>query len=281
MKLQWKIIQLVLLTIFIFCGCSSRHSHLDSMVKNLTVPEKTLLAITNGESLVTITGNLGIAARHVFTAAETNGNYTLISCYFSGGDNFLWFLFHDKTLIKVIAPFSFPKLVETYPYEGTTASRIKSWDIDDPGIAGRITKLIDAPALTRDQIIDYLRPDTNTTSRSWNVFPAFILSGFLWKAASQIEKDYETNESLLEHYDGCQANLGMSADDVEKLYGKPLRVFVTKNGETARIYGYGETRELQVNPQLVFAGMAIVCNTNGHVTAIYSGYPFFNDGWKK
>jgi hypothetical protein len=250
------------------------------MVKSLNVSQKTFLTITNGISLDALRSALGVAARHEFTIGKTNENYTLISCYFDGGDNALWLVFHDKILMKIIEPFSFPELLETYPYQGTTATRAKSWDIDDPGIEERTKKVINAPALTREQIAGELRPDTNTTSGSWSVFPAFILSGFLWKAAPQVEKDYEVNENLSKHYDGCQANLGMSADDIEKLYGKSLRMFTAKNGETTRIYGYGETRELQVNPQLAFTGMAIVSDTKGRVTAIYS-HVFFNNEWKK
>jgi hypothetical protein len=73
----------------------------------------------------------------------------------------------------------------------------------------------------------------------------------------------------------------MSNQDVEVLYGKPLRVITTKNGETARIYGESvESRELQVNPQLAFTGMAVVSDANGRVIAVYS-HVFFNDEWKK
>jgi len=255
------------------------------MVKRLTVPEKTLLAITNGESLDTVRSTVGIAARPEFTVAETNGSYTLISCYFSGGDNALWLLFHDQSLFKIIEPFSFPELVETYPYQGTTASRTKSWDINDPGIAGRITKVIDAPALTHDQILNDLKPYSGAGMEPLNILPAFLLAGLPAGSAdkwmSQIEKDYEINEKLFKLYDGCRANLGMSNQDVEVLYGKPLRVITTKNGETARIYGESvESRELQVNPQLAFTGMAVVSDANGRVIAVYS-HVFFNDEWKK
>jgi hypothetical protein len=83
---------------------------------------------------------------------------------------------------------------------------------------------------------------------------------------------------LSKRYDGCQANLGMNIEDIEKLYGKPLRVFTTKNGQTARIYG--DTRYLEINSLLAFGGMAVVNDAQGRVTAIYS-HQFFNDGWKK
>ena len=255
------------------CGCS-RYRHIDAAISDLTVSEKTFSTITIGESIGKARDTLGIAARHEFTVLEPDGEYSLICCYFSGGDSFFWLLFRDRTLLKIIAPFSFPELVETYPYEGTTATRLKSWDIDDPGVNVRIRRVIDSPALTRDQIHDCFHQDTNTTS--WNVFPAFLLSGYLWKAAPQMEKDYETTERLFKQYDGCQAELGMRTEDTEKLYGKPKRIFTAKNGDIAQIYG--GVQELQVNPQLAFTGMVVVSDKNGRAKAIYS-HMFFNDEW--
>jgi len=280
-----KRIGILLLAVLGLCSCSSGRSNVDSTIKNLTVPQAAFLAITNGESLDAITNTFGIAARFEFTVAETNGVYTLVSCLVPDADGYsFWLLFRDKTLLKIIRPFSFPELLETYPYQGTTATRIKSWDVDDPGIEKRTASVIDAPALTHDQIENMLnglqhKPST-TSGSSWSIIPAFLLSGIMSKAAPQIEKDYETNESLLQRYNGCSANIGMDTNEVEKFYGKALRVFTTKNGETARIYGYAGTRELQVNPQLVFRGLAIVSDAKGQVVAIY-GNGFFNDEWKK
>ena len=273
-----------MLTAIGLCGCSARHSNLDSTIKNLTVPEKTLLAITNGESLDAVTNAFGIAARLEFTVAETNGAYTLVSCLVPDADGYgFWLLFQDKVLLKIIRSFSFPELMETYPYQGTTASRIKSWDIDDPGINERVKKVIDAPALTREQIenmLNGLQHNPSTTSgSSWSIIPAVLLSGIMSKSASQMENDYATNESLLQSYNGCSANIGMDTNEVEKLYGKPLRVFTTKNGETARIYG--TTQNLNwANPQLEFKGLAVVSDAKGHVKAIYSNV-FFNGEWKE
>jgi hypothetical protein len=42
---------LILGLVLIFCGCSSRYSHIGVMAKKLTVSKETFLAITNGESL--------------------------------------------------------------------------------------------------------------------------------------------------------------------------------------------------------------------------------------
>jgi hypothetical protein len=250
------------------------------MVKKLTVAENDLLAITNGESLDTITNQFGVAARLEFTAAEKNGVFTLVGCYTFEGENALWLVFRDGTLIKIIESFSFPELMETYPYQGTTASRIKSWDIDDPGIEERINKVVDAPALTHQEAVNDLKPYNGAGSEPLNILPALVLTGIGEKMTSQLEKDYDLNEKLLEDYNGCKANVGMSAEQVEKIYGKPLRILTAKNGTTARIYGYNESRELQVNPQLAFAGIAVVSDEKGRVTAIY-GHVFFNEEWKR
>jgi len=264
---------------FVLYGCTSRYRHINSMVKRLTVPEKTFLAITNGTSLDMVRNTFGIAASHSFTVAETGGNYTLISCFVRNADGpSFWLLFRDKMLFKIIKPFSFPELIETYPYRGTTATRAKSWDIDDPAINGSITKIIDASALTRDEIVNDLKPYSGAGMEPLNILPAFLLSGYLWRGLPQLEKGYEINEELSKRYDGCRANLGMNTEDIEKLYGKPLRIFTTKNGETARIYG--DTRYLDINSLIAFTGMAVVSDSKGHVTAIYSN-GFFNDEWKK
>lgn len=277
--MRLKNIGILLMTAFSLCGCSARYSHIDSMVKRLTVPEKTFLTITNGLSLDVMRSTLGIAARHEFTITESNANYTLVSCFVpdADGPNF-WLLFRDKTMIKIIQPFSFPELLETYPYQGTTASRVKSWDIDDAGIMGRVRKIIDAPELTHDELLNALKPYNGKGMQPLNILPAFLLTGYAKRMAPQIEKGYEINEELSKRYDGCQANLGMSTEDIEKLYGKPLRVFTTKNGQTARIYG--DTRYLEINSLLAFGGMAVVSDAKGQVTAIYS-HQFFNDEWKK
>lgn len=280
--MQIKKVSLLLIALCLY-GCSARHNDLDKAVKSLTVPERSLLTITNGESFETITNAFGIAARLEFTFKETNVNsYTLISCYFAGGDDALWLVFRDKTLLKIIKPVSFPELLESYPYQGTTATRIKSWDIDDSDIEFRIKRVIDTPALTRSEIENILNDSHSGTASgsAWNIIPASLMSGTLAKETPLIEKDYKTNENLLERYNGCLASVGMDKNAVEALYGKPLRIITTKGGETARIYGYEGTKELQVNPQLVFRGLAIVSNAKGQVTAVYSG-AFFCDEWGK
>src|SRR5271154_2336749 len=151
----------LIFTAIIFCGCISTYGQSASMEKKLTVPEKTFLAITNGSSLDAVTNILGIAGRHEFTVSEKKTNYTLIDCRECPNgnvddDNDIYLLFRDNILVKMMRPVSFPELRETYPYEGTTATRAKPWDIGDTPRLFR--KAINAPALTQSEMIDYLKP---------------------------------------------------------------------------------------------------------------------------
>jgi hypothetical protein len=176
-------------------------------------------------------------------------------------------------------------MLETYPYEGTTASRPKSWDVDDPGIEGRIRRIIRSQAVTHDQIEAELnsfeiRSQRRSPSSFWSFIPALLLSGIMSKAVPVIDHDYQTNVGLVERYDGTAIDIGADEKDVERIYGEPLRKFKTKDGGTAWIYAYGEERPLQVNPLLRFGGLAVVCNPQGKVAAVYSN-GFFCDAWLK
>jgi hypothetical protein len=253
-----------LLTAFLLAGCSQHRNSTKSIVNSLTATEETLLTITNGESFEAVTNILGIAARHEFTVSETDGVYTFISCYFDGGDDALWLLFHNQRLAKVIEPFSFPELLETYAYEGTTATRIKSWDIDDPGIEERVEKVIDAHWLTRERIAEQLRSDATALSElSEETIP---------------DEDYIEDANLFERYNGNRATIGIGTNEIERLYGKPIRIIAANHGVVARIYG--TKRSLNwVNPQLTFRGLAVISDAQGRVTAIYSDQ-FFCESWK-
>jgi len=136
--MRFRTINTLLLSVaFTVCGCFSHDNNLKSTVKRLTVSEQTFLAITNGLSLDVVVDTLGISAFHSFTVAGTNGTHTLISCHTAGDLSVFWLLFRDKRLIKIIVPFTLPGYLEKYPYQGTTATRIKPWAIDDVVIMDR------------------------------------------------------------------------------------------------------------------------------------------------
>jgi hypothetical protein len=284
----------LIFAVIVCCGCISNYGQsreINSLVKKLTVSKETFLTITNGSSLNAVTNILGIAARHEFTVSERKTNYTLIDCRECPNgkvddDNDIYLLFRDNILVKMMRPVSFPELLETYPYEGTTATRAKPWDIGDtPRL---VRKTIDAPTLTQSEMVDYLKPYDGKGMEPMNILPAVALAVVIAgpvglsnmdKSMKQLVNDYATNVLFLKLYDGCRASLGMSVEKVDALYGKPLRVFPMKNGQTARIYG--DIREFEnLHPGEQFSCVAVVFNALGNVTAIYSdGY--FCDDWKK
>jgi hypothetical protein len=173
---------IILLAIFGFCGCSPHAGQsIESMEKALIVPAKTFLAVTNGMSLSAVRDTFGIAARHEFTASSDEREYILISCLVGMDDNIddslpFCMLFRDNILIKLISPV--PAELEEYPYEETTATRVKPWDIED---TKRVMESINAPALTHAQIIDDLRPYKGPGMERMSVLPAFLLTGYFGK----------------------------------------------------------------------------------------------------
>jgi hypothetical protein len=285
------VICLSLAAIIIFSGCISTYGQSASMQKKLAVSEKTFSTITNRSSLDAVRNILGIAGRHEFTVSKNKTNYTLIDCRECPNgnvddDNDIYLLFRDNILVKMMRPVSFPELLERYPYEGTTATRAKPWDIaETPRL---VRKTINAPALTQSEMIDYLKPYDGKGMEPMNILPAVALAVVLagpvgWsnmhKNMKQLENDYTTNEVFLKLYDGCRASLGMSVEKVDALYGKPLRVLPMKNGQTARIYG--DDRDFEnCNPGEQFSCVAVVFNAHAKVAAVYSdGY--FCGEWKK
>ncbi|HTB62561.1 MAG TPA: hypothetical protein VK737_03140 [Opitutales bacterium] len=268
------------------------------MRNSLVIPEKTFLAIPTGASLETVKTKLGIAAHHEFTVTIANGSYILIGCYVvpsednADGGGEIYLLFRDQTLVKTVKPVPLPQHVETEIYNGHTVqvSRSMEWDIEDTAF---VTKTINAPALTEDQIIDYLRPYTGPGRESPGVLPAAMVTAPLAAVLSPTtislaEKEYAMNQDLFKRYDGCLASIGMSRDQIESLYGNPLQTYPTKSGGTALIYGCSGSFPLVdengrlplVDEDVAFKNMAVEFDASGRVTAIYSD-AFFCDKWKK
>ena len=262
----------------ILLGCSARAAQqpqIAALVTNLFISETVFLSIQGGASFDTVTNTLKDSSRHGFTISETNGVYTMISCLVAVGDGIdFWLLFHNRALLKIV---HLPRReVVIYPYRGTTASRIRPWDIEDKTY---IEKTINAQAMTHDQIrayLDWVRPDERTAGEPANIGPAFVLSGYFNTMRSRIKKDYETNQELRKRYDSGRANLGMSVEQVDDLYGKPLRTFVTTDSRPVRVYG--ESRRLEIDPRYRFSCVATIFDSQRRLAAIY-GYGFFDDAW--
>jgi hypothetical protein len=261
------------LAAWLCAGCST-----NSTLKNLTVPEKFFLTITNGSSLDAVRNAMGLAARHEFTISENTANYTLIKCSVSPdnkNDDVTSFdlLFCNNLLIKII----------DVPWFG----RARPLNIkNNPEL---IRNTISTQALAQAEILNKLRPYHDKEGSIGMMGGVFITScavllapvtwAFMLENLMDSKGEYKANNELVKQYDGCRASLGMSAAEVDALYGKPLRILSMKNGEIARVYGDNQDLD-DVEPWLRFSCVAVVFNSQENVKAIYSD-DFFEDEWKK
>ncbi len=269
----------VSLGMLLFChGCLANSRSVEevvALVKKQLASTADILSVTNGQSLAEVKAILGSAARHEFTVSATGSEYLLIGCFadIGSGVNVL-FLFRDGILTKI--PEWVPFDMVEVPYRGTTCRMIKPWDVGD---MTRIDKTIAARAKTSEQLRDYFnsfQPDRRTSGEPANIMPAFLLTGYFQKMAPRMRLDYETNEQLRKQYDGCRVSLGMDIEQVDGLFGKPLRSFQAKNGCLAKIYG--DTRHLEIDSQYRFSCVAVVFDDAGRVAAVLSHY-FFDKTW--
>lgn len=269
----------VALYIFLICfGCScsfENKTDIELLVNKLCVSKETFLKIKIGASLTEVKKIFGRAERHEFTVSVSykNGEYALIGCCVDIGQGInQWLLFRNDILINF--PAWVPCDMEEVPYEGTTWRRRKSWNIED---MTRVEKVIAAPTRTLDEIRAYfnsVQPNERTKGEPAKIMLPFWL--YAKTMGAKIKKDYQTNWELLGRYDGYLAKIGMTIKEVDKLYGKPLRSFSTKDGCLVRIYG--DTRHLEIDPQYKFSCIAVIFDTHGRVTKIFS-HSFLNDEW--
>lgn len=248
-----------------------------TMRRKQFVDEDVFLSITNGTSLADVKMKLGPAVRHQFTVVEGGHNWTLIRCFLHTGQEesytFYQPLFRDDALIKIIGWVRMER--EEYAYEGTTATRSKPWDIDDKKY---MRKALEAPAVTHGRIRADLKDARETMAkyRGQGNIPAVV--GLLFGLAlnRRYNKELLINEGLRQRYDGCRAFIGMTIKDVDALYGEPLRVFTTRTGLVARIYG-NHRYSSDVDHFLKFSYVAVLFDPEGHVVSIYSDLFFCND----
>lgn len=273
-----KYIVLLTVSLLALCSCSPAPKipqNIESLVREQCVSESLLLGPTNGSSLKDVKTALGRAVRHEFTVLSTNGVWTQIGVIVDAGDGIQFsLLFLADKLVKITNPV-YPG-TEEYPYQGTTASRIKSWDIEDTGL---VQGALLAPALTSGQTRSACEDarQTHEKYKGHGNIAAPIFTALGVGMLPRIEQQYPQNEELRQRYDGCRVLIGMNTNDVDALYGKPLRIFQTGTGRGARIYG--DHRYLDaVNPSFRFSFVAIVFDAAQHVAAIYSNQ-FFNDDW--
>jgi len=254
---------------------------LNNLIGRLLI-SKELFFLTVGkedQSLEFLWEKAEVAIRHEFTINHNGNSYVLVSCLVHDGgivnsvssSTPFYLLFKDGKFEKILDKL--PSNIEVYSYKNTTATRIKTWSIDD---TSRIFQVLDSPSITSEEITEELKPYAG--SKSMGNLPAVLITGYLGKTAQTTILDYQTNQKLLEQFDGCKVKLGMLVNDVDNLFGSPKNVFLIKAGGEVRLYG--NDRELRmVNSSLLFSWVAVVFNGNGHAVAVYSN-SFFCDAWK-
>ena len=242
------------------------------------VDEETFLSITNGTSLADVKMKLGPAVRHQFTSVQEGHTWTLIRCFLHTGDEesytFYQLLFRDDALLKTIGWIQMER--EVYPYQGTTATRSKAWDIED---SKYVRKAIEAPAVAPEQIRTKLKDarETMEAHKGEGNIPRVV--GYLFAHAfhAKTKKGYPVNEELRRRFDGCRVSIGMTTNEVQALYGDPLHTVVTKNGLTAQVYGDDRYLGNAVDSFLLLPYLAVVFIPEGRVVAVYSDLFFCKD----
>lgn len=266
----------------ILIGCSlsctrNNSTDVNSLRRAHFVNEDVFLSIANGTRLEDVRKKLGSAVRHQFTVAEDGHTWQLIRCFLhTGGEesyNFYQMLFRDDVLVKVIGWMTWER--EQYSYRGTTATRTVPWDIED---LKYVQRAIDAPVVTSDQIQAELENarDTMEKYKGQGNIPAVV--GYLFAPAFSLRynKDFRINEKLRERFDGCRVSIGMNSGEVDELFGEPVRVFPTKAGRLARIYGDRYVPGF-VEGFLRYSYVAVVFDSDDRARNVYSDLYFCND----
>jgi len=190
----------------------------EKLRSNQFLSEDLFLSITNGSSVADVRKILGSAVRHQFTVAENGHTWTLIKCFLHTGEeesyNFYQLLFRDDALVKTIGWIRME--MEAYSYEGTAASRLKPWDIEDMKY---VKKAIEAPVVTHGEIRAELK-DAGATMKKFQGkgnLPAVVILPIAAALSQRAIKEFPINEELRQRYDGCKASIGMTIKEVDAL----------------------------------------------------------------
>lgn len=260
-----------------FGNSCSRPSEVETIRRKQFVNEDAFLAITNGALLTDVTMKLGPATRHQFTVAEGGHIWTLIRCFLHTGNEesytYYQMLFCDGILEKTLGSIRMER--EKYAYRGTTATRAKPWGVEDTKY---VKMALESPAVTHEQIsakLKYARMTMEKYKGNGNI-PALV--GLLFAPAlnRRYNEEFLVNEGLRHKYDGCRASIGMTMQQVDALYGEPLRVYTTNTGLITRIYG-AHRYSADVDHFFLFPYVAVLFDPAGKVTNIYSDLYFCND----
>ena len=234
-------------------------------------------AIRRGMSREQVASLLEARGKHQFTFLKDGVVYLTVEYDVDPGLG-LWFLYRDGYLWKIV-DWQRPDM-EEYPYRGTTASKLKSWDIT---VQSRLEKVIAAPDLTASEIdreVASFKTDLAKAERSrdpWAVMPAFILIAPLMLPELIITAvDRARNAKLANKLDGLRVVVGMTVVQVDDVYGAPEFSRRLEREESVRIYGHVD-ESLNVSPELLYSPVAVLFD-RGKVVGVYS-HTFLDPDW--
>ena len=219
---------------------------------------------------------LRAAGRHLFTYRKDGSTY-LLTTYFirnrpetESGIAF-YGLFRDDSLLKILR--SLPKNLERYPYRGTTASRPKTWRVEDES---RIHEILSLPGQSRREIGAVIDRYSQPRPKSEPQIPLFIFEPLMTLTGykARIKRGYERNRQLLRQFDGLRIELGMSRAEVNALLGEPAHnepITPTRSLSiyAKKLYGDAPDERLEINPSYRFSPVAVVFD-DGRAARVYS-----------
>ena len=219
---------------------------------------------------------LGTAGLHEFTYRKDNRTYVLTTYYAGMGSepkSAIHFhgLYRDDSLLRVLR--SLPKNLERYAYRGTTASRQKTWPVEDES---RIHEILSLPGLSGREVSAVIDQYLQPLPQSEPQIPPFLVHSLATMTgySARIAKGYERNRELLHRFDGHRIELGMSRAKVDALLGDPAHVeaitpTLSLSIYAIKLYGDAPDERLEINPLYQFSPLAVVFK-NGETARVYS-----------
>ena len=232
------------------------------MAGKVFLARESFLRLTNGFSFNKAMVLLGTQGDHQFTVRRGGDQYRFTTFWIDIGEGLSQWVVCSNNII-----ISFPK--------GIPLSR-KSPSIEDESM---VNAVLAAPSMTAESMaseLDEAAASYLRSKRSEDPLPAFVIEPLLDKRViSRIRQDYERNAELLKLYNGHRVVLGMTAEQVDKLFGVPMRIHELANHKSARIYGTNVPFTLSF---YTFSWVAVVFE-DGQASRVYSN-GFFHRSWK-
>jgi hypothetical protein len=208
---------------------------------------------------------------NLFTVQRENSVFSLIE--FRVGDDdgtgvTVWSLFRNGLLEKFV-DWQKPAL-EEYLYQGTTASRLKSWSVYDET---RIDACIGASALTKKEIAGRVALSKAREEPQLSTDLMQMIGSK--KRRKKLLVEYRKNAQYLKVYDGQKITLGMSVIEVERRYGKPLLRRAVDEKRSIALYASGI--RLEVHPELEYSPVCVEFEADRVLKVL--GKSFFSPDW--